>query len=278
MALESEAARLKRLRKTYSGIVRPHRVEAAPPINWNETLCIVATPQWGKTRLMQALAEPLRANLVVADTAQRGEWDNFGLPITSDWRDIGRLPGLVWRPNIDHVLEWDGKRYSDEWSSGLGLILDVRAPAPEGGRRGGVTVILDEMMDSAPARLHPRLRRGVIQGQGRGLGLWGGTQSPYGVSQRLLSAASHRFLGRIGTAQERGIIEASWGALPPEQPPDHGFYYIGPRGQIFGPVVLDLADGELKTRPDSGNSEAGERDREDSATTTEPDLIEAARP
>lgn len=277
MALESEAARLKRLKRNYSGIVKPKPSDSPPAINWNETLAIVATPQWGKTRLMQALAEPLKANLVVVDTAQRGEWDGFGLPITSDWRDIGRLPGLVWRPNIDHVLEWDTKRYSDEWSCGLGLILDVRAPAPEGGRRGGVTVILDEMMDSAPARLHPRLRRGVIQGQGRGLGLWGGTQSPYGVSQRLLSAASHRFLGRIGTAQERGIVEASWGALPPDQPPEHGFYYIGRRGELYGPVVLDLADGQLKTGPDSANSRAGEPEPEDSATVAEGGLIGAER-
>lgn len=203
-------------------------------------LVIVAAPQWGKTELMKALAAPLKGNIVVVDTAQRGEWVDFGLPVTEDWRDIGRLPGLIWRPNIDHVLEPDLKHRTDDWSQGLELILAVRAPKPADGHpKGGTTVLLDEMLDSAPARPHPLLRIGITQGEGRGLGLWGASQSPYGVSQRLLGAAKHRFLGRIGTAQERGIIEASWGTAPAGTPPDHGFYYIGPRGETYGPVVLE---------------------------------------
>jgi len=241
----------RRLKKHYRGIEIPEPGNA-PEINWNETLVVIAVPQWGKTRLMQALAEPLKGNLIVVDTAQRGEWDRFGLPISEDWRDLGRVPGIVWRPNIDHVLEPDLKGFTDEWSRGLDLILNVRAPKPgPGGPVGGVTVILDEMLDSAPARLHPKLHRGAIQGQGRGLGLWGGGQSPYGISQRLLSAATHRFAGRIGTAQERGIVEASWGALPavelaPPEPEKRGgeFIYVGSFGRVYGPFALGK-EGEI---------------------------------
>jgi hypothetical protein len=265
-------------------MVIPKPVDSAPVINWNETVVIVAVPQWGKTRLLQALAEPLKGNLIVVDTAQRGEWDRFGLPITSDWRDIARLPGLIWRPNVDHVLDWDRKGYTDEWSKGLELIMEVRAPAPTDGRpRGGTTVIYDEMLDSAPGKPHPRVRKGIIQGEGRGLGSWGGAQSPYGISQRFLSAAKHRFAGKIGTAQERGIIEASWGALPAvELPPPvrevsgGGFQYVGEMGRHYGPFIL-TSSGALETKRDLANSPDPRTDVEKSQEGDETGLQEAAR-
>lgn len=188
-------------------------------------LGIIATQRHGKTELLQTFCAMLPDNLVIIDTAQRGEWGDGWGPVTSDPEAIPDVGMLVWQPDLDAMAE-PSKDGSDPWSRGLAYIwgepLDEDEPERYPGRApadcsGGVTVASDECLDWLGPKCHKTVRRMIVQGEGRHLGMWVGGQSPYGIHQRFLGGLRHRMLGHIGGAQERGILEADWGGKIPDE-------------------------------------------------------------
>lgn len=185
-------------------------------------LGVIAVQRHGKTEMLQTFARTLPDNLIVIDTAQRGEWADGWGPVTSDPEAIPETGMLVWQPDLDAVRE-PAKDNSDPFSRGLAYIWGDPEPEPGTypGRApadcsGGVTIASDEGLDWLGPKCHPKVLRMIVQGEGRHLGLWLASQSCYGIHQRYLGGLRHRLIGRVGGAQERGILEADWGGKLPE--------------------------------------------------------------
>lgn len=184
-------------------------------------LGVIAVQRHGKTEMLQTYCRTLPDNLVIIDTAQRGEWADGWGPVTSDPEAIPDLGMVVWQPDLEAVSH-PARDGSDPWSRGLAYIWGEPEPGEEYPGRapadcsGGVTIASDEGLDWLGPDCHPKVLRMIVQGEGRHLGIWLGSQSNYGIHQRFLGGLRHRFIGRVGGAQERGVLESSWGTKLPD--------------------------------------------------------------
>jgi hypothetical protein len=163
-------------------------------------------------------------NRVIIDTKGRNFNRGFG-PVSDDPAVILTEPVCVWQPPLISVHR-PARDLSDPFSRGLNYLLTVRA-------RSGCLIVIDELREVMPADPHPLLRTIAAQGQGRppdgkGLGVWGATQQPFGVFPQLLHDAHDLFLFRLQSSAGRGVLDANLdvqaggrlAGLPP-----HQFYY-----------------------------------------------------
>lgn len=209
-------------------------------------LAVYAPPRQGKTTLLRglALALPKGTSLVVVDTAQRGDWGELG-PVTSDPDAIGdpeQYPAVVWQPDLAAVQNpaADG---SDPWSRGWWYLWNVRAALdPETGEpAAGVTVVVDEPTEGVHNRPIELVRKAAIQGEGRRLAIWWGSQNVMSVYWRLRGNTLQRFSAPLPTAQDRGVLAADWGVEVPLAGPESvwgEFYWHVPGRLLAGPYVI----------------------------------------
>ncbi len=205
---------------------------------------VVAGPRMGKTTTLVALASLLPRNYVVIDTGERGDWEWLA-PTVTDPEDLRYEAVCRWVPDLGAVRHHDGPvgrcGGADAWCRGWRVLLEGRSGVGPDGTLRGVVVIVDEARDALPIKVPPIVDRAITKGEGQGLAIWAGTQSPYGVNRRWQSDAGQRFLGRIGGAQERGILAADWGVEIPDQVtecPEGSWYVHRPGGPLLGPWPL----------------------------------------
>jgi hypothetical protein len=182
-------------------------------------------------------------NLVVIDTAAR-EW---GYPIVEDPDELLRHSAVAWRPPLACIRR-PARDESDPWSVGLSHLWNVRG-RPGG---GGVLVVIDELMVACPTHPHRLLEEIVIQGMGRGVGVWGCSQGPWDVYPLVIRNAVVRVLFRLHNKAARGAVGADLdldGASGIAALKDHEWLYWR-QGMAAGAGPFDLKTlGRAQIRP-----------------------------
>ncbi len=214
-------------------------------VNPARHLGVYAPPRAGKTTLLRGLALDLpRGNdCVVVDTAQRGDWTGV-FPTTADPDALGdpdAYPKVVWQPDLDAVRN-PSKDLSDPWSRGWWYLWNVRGELDESGQPvAGSTLVIDEPADGVLAKVIPDIHRAVVQGEGRRLAIWWGSQNVLTVYWRLRANTQQRFASPLPTAQDRGILAADWGVEIPlaDESTEWGtFFFHSPGKPLIGPSSI----------------------------------------
>ena len=164
----------------------------------------VAASQEGKTTLMKALLRRAPANTVLIDI-KRQDFSDLGWPVVHDPAGILQHARVIWQPPLAAVRCWDDTRMSDPWSLGLHYIWTVRG-RPGG---GGVLVACDEIRTVAPTDPHPIVSEIIVQGMGRGVGLWWASQTAWKLSTDLLHQSPDMFLGALRSSAQRHLLDAN---------------------------------------------------------------------
>lgn len=218
------------------------------PVDGRRHLCVYAPPRLGKTTLLRGLVDclPRGSDWVVIDTAQRGDWNGWA-PASSDPDAVGdpaAFPHLIWTPDLDAVRH-PAADQSDPWSRGWWYLWNVRGELDRETQRpiAGSTVVVDEPTDGVDSHPIDLIHKATVQGEGRRLPIWWGSQNVLSVYWRLRGNTMQRFVAPLGTAQERGILAADWGVeIPvhsPAEPPEWGqFYYHAPGRALDGPWTI----------------------------------------
>lgn len=200
----------------------------------------VGSARWGKTTaIVAAILGAKLASCVIIDT-QRQDFngpDFQGWPRGESPEPIWSEPRYIWQPPIWSI----GRQVTaGPWTRGLQLLVAGRLADAAHPRRG-VTIVLDQLGDTAPPGLHPLMLILVRQGMARGCGLWGGVQDPYTTDDRFRTSAIHRFAGRVGSAAHRGLLASDWQCESLTSllaaPPPHAWYAV-PLGatEAVGPL------------------------------------------
>lgn len=94
--------------------------------------------------------------------------------------------------------------------------------------RGDVTVLVDEAMQISENPHHiPEFYKGILtRGRTRNVAVWSATQRPAGLSQLILSQATHMFIFNLRLQQDRKrIVEVTGAPEFMNNPKDHNFWY-----------------------------------------------------
>jgi hypothetical protein len=147
---------------------------------------------------------PAISSYVIVDTTQRTTdfVDSRWGVISSDPRAILYEPRVVWQVDLH------SSKGIDDYDRGLDWIYTVRG---DPGGKPSVTLVLDEAKHSAPTVPRPLLARIVFSGMGRGIGVWGFTQTRYKVYPNLFSDATVIIAFRVQSARDRAVLQGDIG-------------------------------------------------------------------